>query len=93
MGLDMSSHYPPRAPFYSHTGLRPLCCELCPDNGHFPPVWVYQADRVALGVPLYIQNQPSGTMGLFVGSQHQGEGAGVIYRGVGGFWGALWPIM
>ena len=36
MGLDMSSHYPPRAPLYSDTGLRPLCCELCSDNGHFP---------------------------------------------------------
>ena len=43
MGLDMGSHYPPRAPLYSHTGLRPLCYELCSDNGHFPPVWAYQA--------------------------------------------------
>ena len=46
MGLDMGSHYPPRAPLYSHTGLRPLCCELCSDNGHFPPVWAYQAGLI-----------------------------------------------
>ena len=46
MGLGVSSHYPPRAPLYSHTGLRPLCCELCSDNGHFPPVWAYQAGLI-----------------------------------------------
>ena len=55
MGLDMSSHYPPGAPLYSQIGLLPLCYELCADNGHLSPVWVYQAGPVALGVPPHSQ--------------------------------------
>ena len=47
---------------YSYTGLSPLCYELCADNGHLSPVWVYQAGPVALGVPPHIQNQPAGVI-------------------------------
>ena len=60
MGLDMGSHYPPRAPLYSHTGLRPLCCELCSDNGHFPPVWAYQAGLIIYMHMPHIQKRTGG---------------------------------
>ena len=74
---------------YSYTGLSPLCYELCADNGHLSPVWVYQAGPVALGVPPHIQKRTGGAIAVLRGGHTSPLPAYIVITHMGGEWGFL----